>query len=393
MLFYLSCLTILGVSIACFYVPVPLTLNILLHSTLLIVIGCINSIKFLIREKISKVDFRDDDPIVEAVGMKEAYKFPIIGSIMLFTLYILVKYCGKEAVSLFLIVYFMFIGMESFKGILNNYTSIGKSRANDPGSIKYPILLKDVSVLGYDISISKFDLVCLLCSIACALFYVYTKHWTTNNFLGIIFTLFALENMLLGSFQVGVLMLFGLFFYDIFWVFGTDVMETVAKSIDGPIKLLFPKKPIIESNSDMSLLGLGDIVIPGIFIALCLRYDFISRFDKKTKDRSFEKVYEFFNSIPKPYFWSCIVGYITGMVTTVLIMLIFKRGQPALLYLVPGCVGSVLICAFVRREVKKVYHYNEDEELEQIVEETKRQLKGKEDKEPKLEKAETKKTK
>jgi minor histocompatibility antigen H13 len=32
-------------------------------------------------------------------------------------------------------------------------------------------------------------------------------------------------------------MLVGLFFYDIFWVFGTDVMVTVAKSFDGPIKV------------------------------------------------------------------------------------------------------------------------------------------------------------
>lgn len=353
---------------------------------MLIIIGSINCIKFLIREKISKTDFHKDDPIVEAVGMKEAYKFPIIGSVLLFTLYVLVKYCGKEAVSLFLIGYFMFIGMESFKGILNNYTSIGKQRASDPKSIKHPIALNGVVVLGYDFSISKFDLLCLTCSVACALFYVYTKHWTTNNILGIIFTLFAIENMFLGSFQVGVLMLFGLFFYDIFWVFGTDVMETVAKSIDGPIKLLFPKKPIIESPSDMSLLGLGDIVIPGIFIALCLRYDFISRFDYKTKDRSFDSVYKFFNSISKPYFWSCIMGYIVGMVTTVLVMLIFKRGQPALLYLVPGCVGSVLICAFLRKEVKRVYHYNEDESLELILKETKRQC-GFKDEEPVDEKA------
>jgi minor histocompatibility antigen H13 len=29
-----------------------------------------------------------------------------------------------------------------------------------------------------------------------------------------------------------------LFFYDIFWVFGTEVMVTVAKNLDGPIKLL-----------------------------------------------------------------------------------------------------------------------------------------------------------
>ena len=32
-----------------------------------------------------------------------------------------------------------------------------------------------------------------------------------------------------------------LFFYDIFFVFGTDVMLTVAKGIDAPIKLQFPK--------------------------------------------------------------------------------------------------------------------------------------------------------
>ena len=32
-------------------------------------------------------------------------------------------------------------------------------------------------------------------------------------------------------------MLWGLFFYDIFWVFGTDVMVTVAKLADAPIKL------------------------------------------------------------------------------------------------------------------------------------------------------------
>lgn len=49
-------------------------------------------------------------------------------------------------------------------------------------------------------------------------------------------------------------------------------MVTVAKSVDAPIKLLFP----YDYSSDpvkTSMLGLGDIVIPGIFIALCLKYD------------------------------------------------------------------------------------------------------------------------
>ena len=67
-------------------------------------------------------------------------------------------------------------------------------------------------------------------------------------------------------------MLWGLFFYDIFWVYGTDVMVTVAKSLDAPIKLMFP----YNWNEDpplFSMLGLGDIVIPGVFVSLCLKYD------------------------------------------------------------------------------------------------------------------------
>ena len=39
----------------------------------------------------------------------------------------------------------------------------------------------------------------------------------------------------------GALLLSGLFFYDVFWVFGTPVMVTVAKSLDAPIKLVFPR--------------------------------------------------------------------------------------------------------------------------------------------------------
>ena len=35
----------------------------------------------------------------------------------------------------------------------------------------------------------------------------------------------------LGSFTNGAVLLCGLFFYDIFWVFGTDVMVTVAKKV------------------------------------------------------------------------------------------------------------------------------------------------------------------
>jgi len=70
-----------------------------------------------------------------------------------------------------------------------------------------------------------------------------------------------------------------LFFYDIFFVFGTDVMLTVAKGIDAPIKLQFPKD-FSGKTSKYAILGLGDIVIPGVFVSLCLRYDFLKHINQ-----------------------------------------------------------------------------------------------------------------
>lgn len=50
----------------------------------------------------------------------------------------------------------------------------------------------------------------------------------------------------------------------------------MAKSFDGPIKLLFPRVlavPAASIKGEFSLLGLGDIVIPGLFVGLLLRFD------------------------------------------------------------------------------------------------------------------------
>ena len=67
--------------------------------------------------------------------------------------------------------------------------------------------------------------------------YAYARHWLTNNLMGVAFSLQAIEHISIGSFKIGCILLAGLFFYDIFWVFGTPVMVSVAKNVDGPIKL------------------------------------------------------------------------------------------------------------------------------------------------------------
>jgi len=45
---------------------------------------------------------------------------------------------------------------------------------------------------------------------------LYTKHWTLSNLFGIAFATTAVQLIALDSFQTGMVLLAGLFFYDIF---------------------------------------------------------------------------------------------------------------------------------------------------------------------------------
>ena len=95
-------------------------------------------------------------------------------------------------------------------------------------------------------------------------YYVVTKNWIASNVFGEAFATSAIQLLDLDDFKTGMMLLSGLFFYDIFWVFGTDVMVTVAKNFDAPVKILFPKD-FFADKLQFTMLGLGDIVIPGMF--------------------------------------------------------------------------------------------------------------------------------
>ena len=64
-------------------------------------------------------------------------------------------------------------------------------------------------------------------------------------------------------------------------------MLTVAKNIDAPIKLQFPRD-LSQTPKQYSILGLGDIVIPGIFMSMCLRFDVLKCLNLKKLDSIIE---------------------------------------------------------------------------------------------------------
>jgi len=239
------------------------------------------------------------------------------------------------------------------KKIQFNVPFMGSEKKGAPpvGAVAGGSALKAETV-PYLLDLHILDFVGLLMAAVVGYLYVKHNHWTITNIFGIAFSIQGIELLGLGSYLNGAIFLSGLFVYDIFWVFGTEVMVTVAKNFDAPIKILFPQMKDTLVNGVLqnkpSMLGLGDIVVPGLFIALMLRFDLLRNQGKAIEDAT------------PSYFRISMLGYFLGLATTVLVMYYFEAAQPALLYLSPACLGSTFLLALARGEVKQLTSFKED---------------------------------
>jgi len=284
---------------------------------------------------------------MESMSTEDAWKFPFVGSAVLFGLYLLFKVFSKDLINMLLTSYFLFFGILAVTASIKPFFSLFMSKPKKNWEYSFtPFWQKNSDP--FQLSFNNIDIVaCIFATFVGIWYVVANKHWIANNILGLAFSIQGIALLSLGSYKIGCILLSGLFIYDIFWVFGTDVMVTVAKSFDAPVKLLFPKDLFAQELS-FSMLGLGDIVIPGIFIALLLRFD-MKQSSTKKKGQS------------KTYFYSCFIGYLFGLVATVFVMHTFQAAQPALLYLVPACIGSSFFVAFFRGELTELLSYTEEQ--------------------------------
>nr|XP_025035393.1 minor histocompatibility antigen H13 [Pelodiscus sinensis] len=249
----------------------------------------------------------------ETITSRDAARFPIVASCTLFGLYLFFKIFSQEYINLLLSMYFFVLGIlalsHTISPVMNKFFP-----ANFP-SKQYQLLFTQGSgetkeeIVNYEFD-SK-DLVCLAMSSVVGVWYLLRKHWIANNLFGLAFSLNGVELLHLNNVSTGCILLGGLFIYDVFWVFGTNVMVTVAKSFEAPIKLVFPQD-LLEKGleaDNFAMLGLGDVVIPGIFIALLLRFDISLKKNTHT------------------YFYTSFVAYIFGLGLTIFIMHVFKHAQ------------------------------------------------------------------
>eukprot|EP00210_Caulerpa_lentillifera_P007217 g6904.t1 len=325
------------------FIPIPTEAIIVYTAVLAVYIGSWRSVK--------------EGPPEEGMTKKDAMRFPVVGSVALATLFFLFKLLPKDLVNFALGIYFVLIGivattttllpllMPYFPRNFQNKT-YGPYRPRLPNRVTNWIpsatfqekLAEFQGALEFSATPAEL-VVGSMCTVLC-FGYLVTKHWLLNNFLGLAFAIEGIEYINITSTHTGILLFAGLFFYDIFWVFFTSVMVSVATAFNAPIKLMFPKpEAAIDAKQPYSILGLGDIVIPGIFISLVLRYD-MSNHDGKPL-----------------FFTSAMTGYAVGLITTTVVMNVFNAAQPALLYIVPSVLGFVLVHATIKGEFWKFVNH------------------------------------
>lgn len=332
--------------------PIPVAFQLFFSSLACLYIGSRRGI--IIQEKIEK----EEKERPEKMSTKDAYLFPIYGSIVLVALYLVYKVFDKNLLNAVLSFHFTIFGFLSLVQLLSYhlekfFPDWGRTYVFKK---KFDLNLK-IYKRTFDSSVNRCEVVAGLLALPPTVGYFITKHWLLNNLFGISFSICGIESLVLPTFKVAFILLWGLFFYDIFWVYGTDVMMTVAKSVEAPIKLIFPINLSAEQPI-FSMLGLGDIVIPGVFIALCLKYDV----DKAILNLRKQGIKEFdYDTISTPYFHSSLIGYALGIVLTFNAMIFFNHPQPALLFLVPCCCLSVLLCALKKGEFKQIFSYDEEQ--------------------------------
>lgn len=310
---------LIGLTLLPLVVKVNPNFNVVATACLTVFIGCHRSVK--------------PAPPSETMSKEHAMRFPFIGSAVLLSLFLLFKFLPKDLINTVLTLYFFVLGVLALSAtILPALERFLPSQWNE-----HVITWRLPYWKNVEVEFTKSQLVAGIPGTGFCIWYVMKKHWLANNTLGLAFSIQGIEMLSLGSFKIGAILLAGLFIYDIFWVFFTPVMVSVAKSFDAPIKLIFPTGDVARP---FSMLGLGDIVIPGIFVALALRFD-MSRGRDKT------------------YFTSAFAGYSAGLLVTILVMNWFQAAQPALLYIVPGVIGFLGVHCAIRGEIKPLLEFDE----------------------------------
>eukprot|EP00484_Ammonia_sp_Unknown_P001678 CAMPEP_0197020814 /NCGR_PEP_ID=MMETSP1384-20130603/1692_1 /TAXON_ID=29189 /ORGANISM="Ammonia sp." /LENGTH=418 /DNA_ID=CAMNT_0042448511 /DNA_START=43 /DNA_END=1299 /DNA_ORIENTATION=+ len=363
-----------------FYDNVPISLQVLSTSLMCIVLGSFGSLRHPESAEAQEV---------ERLKPKDAYMFPVFGSIALCSFYAAIKYLPKYLVDFLAQSFFVLMSAFAVQALLDELAfQFFPSAAFAMVDIQLftfiitwkcaytlPMVDKKIYIPVPSITFSPTDsdkkkenedvvdvkiLNLITLAVGCVvayLWYAWDQYWLFNNMIGISLSIQAISYLNPGSYYTAAVLLSLLFFYDIFWVFGTDVMVTVAKNLKAPIKLIFPRPAVLEKPN---MLGLGDIVLPGIYIALLLRYDVQRTYQGVNFKTLQRKAVSALPALNMNTFIFSLVTYFLSLALCLVTMWVYEAAQPALLYIVPGIIVPVILLSYIRGDFNALWAYDEE---------------------------------
>lgn len=263
------------------------------------------------------------------------------------------------------------------------------------------------------------DLVSLLLATGVVLWWGLERNepyaWVLQNIFGICVCLVFLQVIHLPNIRIASILLTLVFLYDIFFVFISpyifeeSVMVKAAKGgaqaastaptgyclrypYDTEYNCLQEKIPILlrlpklcDWQAGEVMLGLGDIVLPGLLIVFCARYDYFTRGNvwgrvMTEKQDAETPVGTPSMAIQEPrgsdgcpgrfgyFIWMCL-GYAIGLIAAYTGVVLMEKAQPALLYLVPFTLGLLVFLALIHGNLKSLwdgFQHSKEEELSSL---------------------------
>lgn len=260
------------------------------------------------------------------------------------------------------------------------------------------------------------DLIGCIVAVALALWWFLERHenyaWVMQDVFGVCLVMLFLQLVRLPNLKIATVLLVLAFFYDIFMVFispvifkesvmlkvatgGTRSASTVSDSYclrypedttygcqqeNIPILLRLPK--VVDWRIDSQcILGLGDLVIPGLLLVFCARYDYAtrgqlygkvkphiralrlksmhamtSRADEEASPATMAPALSSADyGTRRGLFGLMIWGYAIGLLLANIVVVATGDGQPALMYLVPCTLGFLCIVSYRRGILTKLW--------------------------------------
>ena len=192
-------------------------------------------------------------------------------------MYALIKVLGKKVLNYILLAYFLGIGWwrssNCWRPRRRDYLRRPRGRRSEgaASSRSREFIASIAEQTTVDLRVNTFQQICWGITVILMITYACTKHWLLNNLIAVALCIGGIESISIGSTRTAALLsLYVRLRYNVGLRHrrhghgGQGYRRTCQVVVPAVFE---------EDEKNFSMLGLGDVVVPGLFLALLLRFD------------------------------------------------------------------------------------------------------------------------